>query len=190
MPYPAKITRDRVIEVAAQLVRRHDSESITLGDVADALGVRTPSLYRYFDNKTALLRAVNLQFLEGLMNAMHTAMVDADDPQGKVMSALLAYRAYAHESPRSYLMAFAAGHDDLRPDEELLVRMVLPFQALFDEIAGPADALTALRGAFALAHGFVLLELYNQLRRGGDLQEAYRRSVAAYLHGWEAGRRI
>jgi hypothetical protein len=52
------------------------------------------------------------------------------------------------------------------------------------EIAGEAYSLTALRGLLALIHGFVVLEINQQLRRGGNLDAAYQESLAAYLAGW------
>ena len=52
------------------------------------------------------------------------------------------------------------------------------------EISGQAHSLTALRGIWALIHGFILFELTGQLRRGGDLEAAFVQSVEAYLNGW------
>jgi hypothetical protein len=48
-----------------------------------------------------------------------------------------------------------------------------------------AQSLAALRGLLALVHGFVMLEMNNQLRRSGSLEEAFTQSAAAYLRGWE-----
>jgi hypothetical protein len=52
------------------------------------------------------------------------------------------------------------------------------------EITGEAESLPALRGLLALMHGFVMLELAQQFRRGGDLDAAYDKAVRAYLNGW------
>ena len=65
------------------------------------------------------------------------------------------------------------------------MQMVLPIQAVMAEISGQERSLAALRGALALVHGFVMLELTNQLRRGGSLEEAFTESAAAYLRGWQ-----
>jgi hypothetical protein len=63
--------------------------------------------------------------------------------------------------------------------------MALPLQALMSAVSGPEDSLAALRGAMALVHGFVLLELHGQLRRGGDLAVDFDTVVRAYLRGWQ-----
>ena len=54
------------------------------------------------------------------------------------------------------------------------------------KITGQKQSLPALRGALALVHGFVMLELKDQLQRGGDLTMAFDASVNAYLHGWKS----
>jgi len=62
--------------------------------------------------------------------------------------------------------------------------MIQPLQQLIAAISGEAAALMALCGALALVHGFVMLELHQQLRRGGDLDAAYDAAINVYLAGW------
>lgn len=57
------------------------------------------------------------------------------------------------------------------------------------EISGERYALVALRGALALAHGYVMLELNRQLRRGRDLDKTFDQVIIAYLTGWVQIRR-
>jgi hypothetical protein len=65
-----------------------------------------------------------------------------------------------------------------------LEEMAIPIQRVMAEISGEEGSLTALRGLWALIHGFLLLEISGQFRRGGDLTEAFMQSVEAYLDGW------
>jgi hypothetical protein len=53
-------------------------------------------------------------------------------------------------------------------------------------ISGVEDSLAALRGALALLHGFVMLELKDQFRRGGDLGETFEKVIEAYVAGWQS----
>jgi hypothetical protein len=96
-----------------------------------------------------------------------------------------AYRHFAHQNPHLYMLAYTHKNEGLRPDETVLTDMVLPIQAIMAQISGEPASLTALRGALALLHGFVMLEINEQLQRGGDLDQAFTQSVGAYLHGWE-----
>lgn len=184
MPYPAQISAADVLDAAEELIEAQGVEQLALNDVARALGVKTPSLYRYVDSKAGLLRQLNLRFLEGLFAAMHGAPDAAQPVEARLLAAMTAYRAYALAHPRLYLMAFAYMVDDLRPGEDLLVQMVLPLQAEAAELAGAADSLAALRSIYAYVHGFVMLELTNQLRRGGDLSADFAQGARACLAGW------
>ncbi len=185
MPYPTQINREQIIQQAAQMVAAEGAEALSLHKLAAALGVKAPSLYRHVGGKADLLQAVNLLTLQQLFAAMEMAQATAPtEPVARMMALLTAYRAFAQAQPRLYFLAFG-DNDAYRPDEDVLVQMVLPVQTVMAEISGQAQSLAALRGALAVVHGFVMLELTNQLRRGGSLEEAFTESAAAYLRGWQ-----
>ncbi len=186
MPYPAQIDRDTIVAQARRLIREQGVEALTLAKLARALGVKAPSLYRHVANKQALLVAVNLDTLNDLFEALAEARRDATRPSSeRLLAVLRAFRQYALTHPSLYQLAMTSPPGDGRPEEEMLVQMVLPLQALMADVVGEADSLSALRGAVALAHGFVMLEINQQLQRGGDLEAAFVASAEAYLRGWQ-----
>ncbi len=187
MPYPSQVNRDDIIAQAWQLIEADGADNLSLNKLAAALGVKAPSLYRHVANKAALLQAVNENTSLRLIEALQTAAAQTSGSPSEQVAALLhAYRHFAHEHPHSYLLAFTNTDEALRPDAALLEQMVLPIQTLMTAVSGPEQSLAALRGAMALVHGFVLLELHGQLRRGGDLAVDFATAVQAYLRGWEA----
>ncbi len=159
-------------------------EQLSLNKLAAALNVKAPSLYRYYRNKAALLRAVNEHTTQRLFDAIATDQGGSAPPTEKIMRVAGRYRQFAHTNPATYGLLFTNTIDDLRPDPDENVRLVLPYQALIGQISGAADSLAATRGFLALVHGFVMLELAGKLRRGGDLDAAFEQSVRAYLVGW------
>ncbi len=186
MPYPTQITRDSIIQKATEMVEQEGVEQLSLGKLAKALGVKAPSLYRYVNNKNALLQAVNLQTVQRLFVAYEQALADVEGEAGARLTVILqAHCAFALSHPRCYMLALANPIDAQRPDEAILTQMVLPIQAITAEITGEAHSLAALRGALALVHGFVMLELNNQLRRGGDLMADFDQAITAYIRGWQ-----
>ncbi len=185
MPYPSQISREQIISTAIEQIRTNGVHKLSLGKLAKTLGVSTPSLYRHIANKQALLRAVNLDTFQRLF-----VEFDSVDDQlsaiDRLIALLNAQRDFAHANPHVYQLAFTT--PDNRPDEQLLVQMVLPLQAIMVDIVGETRALAALRGAMALVHGFVMLELNDQLRRGGDLSADFQHSIQAYLRGLQVTR--
>jgi AcrR family transcriptional regulator len=184
MPYPGQVEPAQIVEQARAMIEAEGAEALSLHKLATALGVKAPSLYRHVGHKAELLRAVNAGTVTQLLAALHD--VDSQrttPPQAQLLAIFQAFRRFAHAYPQSYQLLFTAQPGATRPDEGWLVEMVLPLQALVAQIVGEAKSLSALRGALALAHGFVLLELNQQLQRGGDLEEAYGQAITVYLRG-------
>jgi AcrR family transcriptional regulator len=186
MPYPAQITREAVVDKARELIESEGLDQLSLHRLAAALNVKAPSLYRYFDGKTGLLRAVNEFTGRALVAAINLAVAEAADARGCIMAMLLAYRRFAHTFPVTYELLFTNTIPELRPDAAESELMALPLQALMAEVSGEENSLAALRGAMALAHGYVMLELNGQFRRGGDLDAMFAQIVEVYIDGWRA----
>jgi AcrR family transcriptional regulator len=55
---PALTTSDRILDAAEDLFAEKGYSATSLGDVADRVGIRSPSLYNHFKNKEALYEAV------------------------------------------------------------------------------------------------------------------------------------
>ncbi len=185
MPYPSQVDKETIIKTAYTIIEQEGVEHLSLARLASVLGIKSPSLYRYVPNKAALLQAVNLLTIQDLFRAYHAVLQKIDaNPQKQLLAVLHAHRGYAHANPRTYIMAFTTTVPEQQPDERLAEQLVLPIQDLMAAIVGPEQSLLALRGALALIHGFVMLELQGQFRRGGDLTEAFEASIEAFLKGW------
>ncbi len=186
MPYPSQINRESIVQTALEMIEAEGVDRLSLNRISAALGVKTPSLYRYVKNKTALLRAVNEETFRGIFRAINPALQSPGSARERLLAIAMVYRDFAHAYPITYGLAYTNTIAELRPDENEQEQAVLPFQALMAEISGEADSLPALRGLLALMHGFVMMELSGQFRRGGDLQAAYVKSIEAYLAGWSS----
>jgi AcrR family transcriptional regulator len=181
VPYPSQVNVDTIVAKARDVIEAEGVEALSLGKLAAALNIKAPSLYRYFDSKNALLRALNGDTAARLTGTIREA-VETQNVH-PLLSIALAYRAFALANPAAYQLAFSSASDELRPDEQMLEQLVLPLQAVLAEIVSEAESLAALRGVWALIHGFISLELARQMRRGGDLEAAFVRAVEVYARG-------
>ncbi|MDH3521666.1 MAG: TetR/AcrR family transcriptional regulator [Myxococcales bacterium] len=59
-------TRERIIDEAERLIALHGFEDLRLADIADAVGIRIPSIYGHFDSREAVYRAVVERYVEGM----------------------------------------------------------------------------------------------------------------------------
>lgn len=185
MPYPSQINTERVLNAACDMIEADGADKLSLNRLASHMGVKAPSLYRYYQNKSELLRAVNSNTQTRLFDALAPALDHPGDTTERIVVASRLYRAFAFENPHLYGLLFTNTVDGIAPDAISSVKLITPYQALIGQLCGDADSLAALRGWLALVHGFVMLELAGQLRRGGDLALAFDGAVRAYLRGWQ-----
>jgi AcrR family transcriptional regulator len=185
-PYPAQVDRERILEKARHMLEADGYDALTLAKLGEALGVKAPSLYKHYASKADLMRAVIGVTIRGLVAAMQDTGAGHTEPTARVYAMMGAYRAFALQNPVCYGLAYARYLPGLQPDTAELEALALPLQAMMAEVSGPAHALAALRGAWALLHGYVTLELNDQFRRGGALDEVFTQVTRAYLSGWRS----
>lgn len=184
MPYPSQLTYDSILDTACALIEQEGAEELSLHKLAAALGVKAPSLYRYFAGKPALLAAINTRTVQHLTAALQAAAYGDGSAEERLMAMAYAFRAYARAHRTLYLLMYGSNDPDIRPDDALLPPLALPLQAVFAEIAGEANGLHAMAGGWSLLHGFVMLEINAQFRRLDDADRAFAVSMRAYLAGW------
>lgn len=185
MPYPSQIDREMIIETAAYLLESNGMEELSMGSLADALGVTPQSLYRYVDSKAELLKAVNSRTLERLFETLVNVLGDSPtEAEEQLLTVCQAYRQFAVTHPHSYRLAMESVNGE-RPDQPYLNQLALPLQTVTAEIAGVAITTPALQGIWALVHGFVMLELGQQFNHRGDPDEVFIQCVSVYVTGWQ-----
>ena len=185
-PYPAQTNRDAIIKTAGMLIEREGVDGLLLSQVAAELGIKSPSLYRHFSSKAALIQAIIEHTFDQLYEAYEGVLQNKNDsPEERLLDIFHAHRDFARTNPNTYILAYTATAPELRTDPVKLERQAVSIQKIMSQISGEQQSLSALRGALALVHGYVMLELKNQFQRGGDLRLAFEDSVRAYLRGWE-----
>ncbi len=186
MPYPSQVDPKTIVAAAAEMIAMDGLESLSMAKLAARLGVRAPSLYRYYASKSALLQAVNLETSARLTGAIRQAAQSGQgEPRQRLMQMALAYRKFARENAALYRVAFSEQpEDEARPDAALLEGLAIPLQEQMVPVSGQDDSLAALRGLWALLHGFAMLEMGAHFQRGGDLDAVFRQVVEAYIAGW------
>jgi AcrR family transcriptional regulator len=82
-------TLREIVDVAVELMGEHGAAGLSLGDVARRMGIRTPSLYGYFDSKNALYNAVFERGWRELRCSLEPLFARSDD--GRQPADLVAY---------------------------------------------------------------------------------------------------
>jgi AcrR family transcriptional regulator len=180
-PAPARTSTDAVVAAARRILESGGLASVTMRSVADAVGVKGPSLYKRVPDRAALLRAISESVMDDLGRAMSHA-TESDDPRADLRAAAVAYRAFVLRNPNGYRLLFT-DLGDSNPDASALAALGEPVVNAMTRLAGSSEALEGARTFVAWAHGFVSMELAGAFRLGGDLEAAYAFGIDAILAG-------
>src|SRR4051812_17884800 len=85
------VTRDAVLDTALTLFAQRGYHGTPLSDVADALGIRTPSLYNHMGSKQDLLATILLRTMDEVLSDFRAAVAGLDTPADRLRAATRIY---------------------------------------------------------------------------------------------------
>jgi AcrR family transcriptional regulator len=172
-----------VVEAAAKLVDEEGMEQLTLGRLAERLGVRTPSLYNHVAGLSGLKRDLALYCLRDLLDHILRTIIGKSGAEA-IFALADAYRAYTRETPGRYALTLQAPDP---ADQELaaiaqqimeVLRAVLAPYGLSEE-----EAIHAIRGLRSIVHGFSSLEVAGGFSMPIDLDASFHWLITLFLAG-------
>lgn len=184
MPKRRWLNRELVIERAAEMVDEAGSgTAVSLAALAQALEIRTPSLYNHIANLEDLQYGLAVYGLRHLLEELRQAAQGLVG-QEAIMAIATAYRQFAHEHPGLYPLTIRAPEPEeaelVALSQELVQLLLLIMSSL--RLQGD-DAIHAIRGLRAILHGFTSLEAAGGYKMTLDQEESFRRLVTVYLDG-------
>jgi AcrR family transcriptional regulator len=179
------LTIDRIVAVATEIADRDGYAGLTLGKVAGALQVRTPSLYNHIAGLEDLRRLLRLRALRGLGDDLQRSAVGRTS--GEALRALAgAYRRFALRHPGLYaatVPSYEGADDEVQQAGDDVVRTVLA--ALSGYHLGEEEAIHAARALRSAVHGFVSLELAGGFGLPVDLDRSFERLIDLLAAGFD-----
>jgi AcrR family transcriptional regulator len=170
MPAHAQTSTAAIVAAGRQLLEEHGMDALTMRHVADAVGVRTPSLYKRVRSRSDLFRLILDDVTDELATAAD-AVTGSGDPAADLRALLAAYRRFAHANPVAYTLMYAP--QAVSGATARSERSSATLLRLVTELAGRRHALPAARTIVAWANGFIMMELAGAFRLGGDLEQAW-----------------
>ncbi|NND66744.1 MAG: TetR/AcrR family transcriptional regulator [Halioglobus sp.] len=128
-------TADRILDAAEDLFAEKGYSATSLGDVADRVGIRSPSLYNHFKNKEALYEAV----LERLLTDFSAPLLELEGgpvTQERVFYWLEAIVRQHHSNPNLARLLQHAGLSGGPHTNELIDRLFRPMFQPVDCLEG------------------------------------------------------
>jgi len=90
--------REATLEATAALVTEHGLRSVTMSQIAEATGIGRATLYKYFPDIQAILRAWHEREITGHLEHLAAVRDQAGDARARLEAVLQAYALISHES--------------------------------------------------------------------------------------------
>jgi AcrR family transcriptional regulator len=171
MPAHAQTSTDAIVAAGRRLLEERGADALTMRDVADAVGVRAPSLYKRVRDRTDLFRLILEDVTDELAEAMDAA-AGSGDPVADLRAMAEAYRAFAHANPVAWGLLISPQPQPGATERSVRISATLLLTVA--ALAGERDALLAARTLVPWVQGFVTMELAGTFRLGGDVEQAWR----------------
>ncbi len=183
MAHPKLLSSEEIVRTAVRLVEDGDADGLWLRAVAAALGVRAPSLYRYFADKEALEVAVAEAILGIMLVKFRTASATTE-PDAKFRRVADAYLRFARE--RFPLYAFVV-QDRVSRYQSAAGKAL--WNVLLDAasgVSGQPDDTAAAVATWSFLHGYATLEHSGAFGKSGP-KGGLERGIDAFLSNFRSG---
>ncbi|MFJ5842882.1 TetR/AcrR family transcriptional regulator [Streptomyces shenzhenensis] len=179
---PASVT-----EAGAMLVDEIGFAQLSMGLVAERLGVKTPSLYKHVTSQADLAHRIAILAATELGDAIR------DATQGRaggdaLAAAAQAMRTYVREHPGRYAALNSARPDG--PDDPFIPASARALNSLSAVLRGyhldPAQEIHALRMLRSMLHGFATLEVAGGFQHDTDVDDSFAWMITFIDQGLQA----
>jgi AcrR family transcriptional regulator len=183
MAYPKLLSSAEILRTTVHIMEHGHADGISLRAVASALGVKAPSLYRYFPDKDALELAVADEALRAMLAELQIA-AKITDPESRFRETAEAYLRFARE--RFPLYSFivqnripgAYGSEVAKAVWNLLLEAA-------SGVSGQPDDTAAAVATWSFLHGYATLEHFGAFGVSGP-KGGLERGVEAFLSNFRS----
>lgn len=171
-------TRQRILDVARDLVVEHGWNDFSLRGLARAVGLSPASLYEYFDGKDAILQGVADRARKRLVDRLRA--VPSGAPRRSVELAM-AYIDFARSEREDFLLLYGRTSDGGEAPGK-----GSPYAIWLNQLARESegdDLHARAYGVWACAHGLAMLQVTELAGVDGDFAASDRRTIEALVAG-------
>ena len=185
-PARARTSGAAIVTAARELLEDGGLEAVSMAGVAQRVGIRPPSLYKHFGDRSDLLATVMTDTALDLGRILTDVVERSDeDPTAQLHALAAAYRSFALATPRAAALLFADVAAGATPTLESQAEAVRPVLRVAEAMVGPTKALAAARVLTAFAYGFTSMESAGAFHLGGEVDDAYQLGLSVLAFGLE-----
>jgi AcrR family transcriptional regulator len=182
--------RDRVGEAAATLYAQGGEAAITMREIARTVGASPMGLYRYFEDRDAIIAFLRARAFNRFAEQLEMAFAKGKEPFARARAVGRAYLDFALANPGDYRLMFDLSQPNERDDSPLAkasARATLTVTRHVNDLVKAGivvgNAQLVGRALWAAAHGVIVLHLAGRLPKGADVRELYFETMRLAFRG-------
>jgi AcrR family transcriptional regulator len=152
MPYPAKTNPEEILKVALGLLEQ-DADTLSMRNLAERLGIKAPSLYKYFADKEALELALVSEGAKLLRLELEN-VVQSRNTRKTFLAVSQKYLLFARQHPALYTLMMTKFSSPEGAAKDLW-NFVL---SLVSKVTKKSDDTASAVAFWSFLHGFSVLE--------------------------------
>ncbi|MEO1272606.1 MAG: TetR/AcrR family transcriptional regulator, partial [Myxococcota bacterium] len=182
--------RAEACNVAVELFATHDT--VSLRQLAGAMGYSPAAMYRYFKDSEELFMATRQACFEQFAAHLRHTMSTEAHPRARVVLLCNTYAQYAHDHPNAYRLMFQLGQPNptrfpwaktIGFDAWSALEEMVAYAVEHRALSGPVDEIAHV--FWAAIHGVVSLSLARRLRMGLDCQPLLTATIDALCRAYQ-----
>ncbi len=188
-------TREKILAATLKLMESAEgADAVTMRGVATSVGMTAMAIYKHFQNREALLRAVTAVEYPRIASYFERANAKKNVPG---LRGMLGYLDYALDHPQLFRYMFS-GHradafsfpQDIKGNKSptFNILQTVVFQLMDQCVIGMDDVGETALSIWAHAHGLIMLYLSGRITLPRDaFRGLYMRSLDRLFHGLQNG---
>lgn len=177
-----QITRDLVLDRAWDLIAEEGWNGFRLSQLAENLGIRTPSLYNHIQDMEEIRHEMKRRSMQLLGDRLSLKIKNQNSDENRISDFLNVYRSFAKTHPQFYPLIIESTELDpeLKPQGDRILAIcmeVFRFPTL-DE-----TAVHRIRILRSLLHGFIVLEEAGGFGRKESIEESFKKITESLESG-------
>lgn len=128
-------TRREILDSAWALAERDGLNGLSLRDLAEAVGMRAPSLYTYFDSKGAIYDAMFAEGYRSLDASLDGLDADDGEPVAALGRVIVRFLEFCTASVPRYQLMFTRAVPDWEPSAESYAVSVASYERMVEHLA-------------------------------------------------------
>lgn len=149
----------QIRDAALDMFVRHGYEAATMADIAEAVGMRAPSLYKHVSSKQELLASIGTGTMNELLAAHHSAVGSVDDPVERMRRAVDAHVRYHARHRREAFVGNREMRGLTEPHRSLILGLRAEYESCFRSLIDDGIARGAFRVSDPRLASYAILDL-------------------------------